>query len=585
MSTIKISQLPNASVPLSGAELVPMVQNGVTRKTLVSNIQVQGGVSIKQYGAVGDGVTDDTAAIQAALDANSGAVYIPPGTYLVSQINVPSNTYLYGSGPASILKQKTSPQFTYCVNVFQKTKVRLSNFQIDGNGNAQPVGEWNHGVRIADSTYIMVDNLIVHDCNGDAIYMASTTAVVLCENITVTDCFVYNFGRHGIVVAEYGAAYIDIVNNQTDVGTYVTTSSANGNGIHFELDSVPTERVGFSNVIGNICRDNGISFGGFFENLNVVGNTVHGGPNSGGGAINGLIILVNVQNSTISNNALFGDNVTNCDGIFIEAAFTGEQIVDIVISGNTINRVAGHGINCFGAFGGAPTRLNITGNVISDIGAGQLKDGISIATSTAYTYINGNSISNTTNLGIVVQATPSVGIVNNILYNIGTVNYYGIYLDSNVAGTGPAIVSNNTVVWDTPIPAGSAGCRVAQDVANGRIQVYGNDFSQTDIGVSFGTNAPPNIPDSGSWCNIIGSDATVGSFTLSAAATTTVNNANVNSTSKIILIPTNAAAATLMGSSKSLYISARTLKTSFAVTTADGVAAAGTETFEYWVST
>jgi hypothetical protein len=72
-----------------------------------------------------------------------------------------------------------------------------------------------------------------------------------------------------------------------------------------------------------------------------------------------------------------------------------------------------------------------------------------------------------------------------------------------------------------------------------------------------------------------------GSFTLSAAATTTVNDTDVTATSTIMLMPTNAAAATLMGSAKALYISARTAGTSFAVSTASAAAAAGTETFEY----
>lgn len=72
-----------------------------------------------------------------------------------------------------------------------------------------------------------------------------------------------------------------------------------------------------------------------------------------------------------------------------------------------------------------------------------------------------------------------------------------------------------------------------------------------------------------------------GSFTLSAAATTVVPNTEVTATSFPILIATNAAAGTLMGSNKSLYVSARTAGASFTVATASGVAAAGTETFSY----
>lgn len=72
-----------------------------------------------------------------------------------------------------------------------------------------------------------------------------------------------------------------------------------------------------------------------------------------------------------------------------------------------------------------------------------------------------------------------------------------------------------------------------------------------------------------------------GTFTLAAAATTTVANTSVTSTSKIFLMPTNAAAATLMGGAKALYVSARTPGASFAVTTANAAAAAGTETFEF----
>lgn len=116
MANVKISNLPTASTPLTGVELVPVVQSGVTSQTTVDAIlgesngsslikyapsgtgavtttvqtKLRETVSVKDFGAVGDGVTDDTAAIQAAVTAVSsgGVVLLPAGTYLVSTINV-----------------------------------------------------------------------------------------------------------------------------------------------------------------------------------------------------------------------------------------------------------------------------------------------------------------------------------------------------------------------------------------------------------------------------------------------------------------------------------------------------------------
>jgi hypothetical protein len=78
--------------------------------------------------------------------------------------------------------------------------------------------------------------------------------------------------------------------------------------------------------------------------------------------------------------------------------------------------------------------------------------------------------------------------------------------------------------------------------------------------------------------------ATYGSFTLAAAATTTVLQPAVTATSFINLTPTNASAATLEGSAKKLYISSISPGVSFTVATGNGVSAAGTETFSYSVS-
>ncbi|CUS11856.1 unnamed protein product [Tuber aestivum] len=55
-------------------------------------------VSVKQNGAKGDGITDDTAAIQSILDCNPGKViYFDHGAYVISDtVNVPMNTRIVG---------------------------------------------------------------------------------------------------------------------------------------------------------------------------------------------------------------------------------------------------------------------------------------------------------------------------------------------------------------------------------------------------------------------------------------------------------------------------------------------------------
>lgn len=65
-------------------------------------------VSVKDYGAAGDGITDDTAAIQAAINAND-AIYFPTGIYIVtSPLYMPQRKVLKGDGSRESVIKKTT---------------------------------------------------------------------------------------------------------------------------------------------------------------------------------------------------------------------------------------------------------------------------------------------------------------------------------------------------------------------------------------------------------------------------------------------------------------------------------------------
>lgn len=73
-----------------------------------------------------------------------------------------------------------------------------------------------------------------------------------------------------------------------------------------------------------------------------------------------------------------------------------------------------------------------------------------------------------------------------------------------------------------------------------------------------------------------------GTFTMSASTSKAVADTRVQANSIISLQATNAAAGTLQGSAKSLYISNVSPGVGFTVTTANATNAAGTEIFSYF---
>ena len=87
------------------------------------------------------------------------------------------------------------------------------------------------------------------------------------------------------------------------------------------------------------------------------------------------------------------------------------------------------------------------------------------------------------------------------------------------------------------------------------------------------------------WVSAFNERLVYGTFTLGAAATTEVLQPAAQANSQISFTALNASAGTLMGSTESLYLSSINPGVSFTVATASGSNAAGTEQFQYKITT
>jgi hypothetical protein len=87
------------------SDSVTFLQSGTGAVTRTAQAKMRDVVSVKDFGAVGDGVTDDTAAFNAALNASTSmnVIFVPPGnTYrITSTLNIVGNKTLVGADSGS----------------------------------------------------------------------------------------------------------------------------------------------------------------------------------------------------------------------------------------------------------------------------------------------------------------------------------------------------------------------------------------------------------------------------------------------------------------------------------------------------
>lgn len=155
--------------------------------------------NVKDYGAIGDGSTDDTAAINSAItacyNAGGGTVYIPAGTYKLSlstsatnngtqavAIGMRTKLNIVGAGmSATELKlQDNQPTLTYNPgptrarhSIFHPydytggaSKITISDFTLNGNAANQNSTAYMCGIFILNSEFVTVERVRVTNIIG-----------------------------------------------------------------------------------------------------------------------------------------------------------------------------------------------------------------------------------------------------------------------------------------------------------------------------------------------------------------------------------------------------------------------------------
>ena len=211
----------------------------------------------QEYGAKADGVTDDTAAIQAALDASS-LVYIPEGTYMINATySGYSDSHNGGIKPNSGQRIVMAPNaklkaianatgFYNIINLFQVDDVHISGGKIEGDREYHEGtgGEHGHGIAIRACNNVTIDNVESFNCWGDSIDIGKG-GIANCTNIKIYNCKLHDSRRQGISVT----GVVGLVVRDCEI------YNISGTKPQFGIDIEPDDVMGVAeNIVIDSCK-------------------------------------------------------------------------------------------------------------------------------------------------------------------------------------------------------------------------------------------------------------------------------------------------------------------------------------------
>lgn len=189
---------------IDGSYTITTSKSGITTSTKVISLRDDNTlINVMGYGAAGDGTTDDTAAIQAALTAGAGgAVFIPEGNYKITgTITIPPSTTLKGVGACDVLVPLAGG------SNFSITNTSGTSFLMGRGSTIDGCNFW-YPNQVTTSPPTAYDYTITVD-NTDS-FQSGNNAGVNIQNIVIHNAYKgIDLGGDTAVPNVYGVAHMD----------------------------------------------------------------------------------------------------------------------------------------------------------------------------------------------------------------------------------------------------------------------------------------------------------------------------------------------------------------------------------------
>jgi hypothetical protein len=189
-------KVPTAQLPASVTGAVSSVDGRIGNVDLTDRYVQLGSMvlNVKDFGALGDGLADDTTEIQAAVNAAVSSrkpLYIPPGTYTISStITIPAGEGLTvsGAGWASSIKLKANANCFIFTMTGADTRSVFRDLELDGNCLEQGVTGSSGGINGSGAVACLFENIHFVGCRDDGLFLGGMTGGAFGHNNRIIGC-------------------------------------------------------------------------------------------------------------------------------------------------------------------------------------------------------------------------------------------------------------------------------------------------------------------------------------------------------------------------------------------------------------